>query len=174
MSRSYNPLSVDELGRNAVRALLSYDTAPLPPVPPFEGGGVYTLYYEGDSFAPYAALGEKPIYVGRAAAKLHGRLLDHESSIDQAENLSVDDFRCRWLILEPVWINLTERILIDRFNPLWNRTIKGFGNHHQGKSRTQQARSPWDTLHPGRYWATDMQDCKESVSDLLRLIGERK
>lgn len=43
--RAYNPLSVDELGRNMARALMEYPADALPPSEPFEGAGVYTLHY---------------------------------------------------------------------------------------------------------------------------------
>ena len=43
---NYNPLSVDELGRNAARALMEYPPSDLPPKESFGGGGVYTLHYD--------------------------------------------------------------------------------------------------------------------------------
>ena len=43
--RTYNPLSVDELGRNAARALIEYAADVLPPGESFDGAGVYTLHY---------------------------------------------------------------------------------------------------------------------------------
>ena len=82
--RAYNPLSVAELGRNAVRALMEYPIAVLPPDPPFAGAGVYTVHYAG-TFRPYKRL-ETPIYVGKADKALHSRLSDHAKSIDQADN----------------------------------------------------------------------------------------
>jgi len=38
--RAYNPLSVDELGRNAARALMEYPADTLPPDEAFDGAGV--------------------------------------------------------------------------------------------------------------------------------------
>lgn len=169
--RAYNPLSVDELGRNAVRALMAYDVAGLPPDPSFAGAGVYTVHYFG-GFEPYVGLAA-PIYVGKADRALHGRLTDHAASIEAARNIALVDFGCRWLVLEPVWITLTEQILIDQYNPIWNRTIKGFGNHHQGRTRTNQRRSQWDTVHPGRHWAEAMQP-RESAETLLESIAEHR
>lgn len=169
--REYNPLSVDELGLNAVRALHTYPRATLPPNPPFAGGGVYAVYYSGD-FPAYENLLD-PIYVGKADKKLHGRLLDHASSIDAARNIDLAEFSCRWLILDAVWINLTEQILIEQYDPIWNRTLKGFGNHHQGGTRTNQRRSPWDSVHPGREWANAMQ-ARNDVSELLKGIAAHR
>lgn len=168
--RAYNPLSVRELGRNSVRALLDYPIAELPPQSAFEGAGVYAIHYEGP-FEPYAAL-DAPIYVGKADRRLHGRLVEHAASIDAARNIVLGDFGCRWLVLEPVWITLTEQILIDQYKPVWNQIIKGFGNHDQGRTRTNQRRSQWDTVHPGRRWAENMQPRTETAEGLLQLIAE--
>ncbi len=170
--RAYNPLSVDELGRNAARALMDYDIAELPPQPQFSGAGVYTIHYSG-SFPAYVDL-DSPIYVGKADRGLHTRLSEHAASIDAATNLSCGDFGCRWLVLEQVWIGLTEQILIDRYDPIWNRVVKGFGNHHQGKARRDQQRSQWDTIHPGRAWAAMMQERSESTDHLLDRIAKHR
>lgn len=167
--REYNPLSVAELGLNAARALMEYDIAALPPAPAFGGAGVYTLHYSGD-FAPYSGLGTSPIYVGKADHGLHGRLTKHANSINASENLRLEDFGCRWLILEQVWINLTEQILIKRYSPLWNVAIKGFGNHDPGSGRYAQKRSQWDTVHPGRPWARGLADNDQSAADLVTPI----
>ena len=167
--RVYNPLSVAELGKNAVRALMSYEVASLPPDPPFEGAGVYTVHYFGP-FEAYAGL-RSPIYVGKADKGLYARLKDHAASIQAADNLSAEHFGCRWLVLEQIWIGLTEQILIERYNPIWNHVIKGFGNHDPGRGRWGQRRSQWDTLHPGRNWAARLQEGRESAENLLQRIA---
>ena len=166
--RFYNPLTVEELGRNAARALMSYPAVPLPP-DTFKGAGVYTIHYRGD-FDPYAGLGERPIYVGKAD-RVRARLVQHANSIRQAVNLDLGDFECRWLVLEHVWIGLTEQILIDQYLPIWN-AIRGFGNHDQGTTRRAQKRSQWDTLHPGRPWATSYQDLDGGSEAVLETISE--
>ena len=143
------------------------------PPDPFDGPGVYTIYYDG-TFAPYAGLGERPIYVGKADGRLHSRLTDHAGSIDAARNLALPDFGCRWLVIEPVWIGLTEQILIGRYDPVWNRVLKGFGNHHQGGGRRGQARSLWDTMHPGRHWAETMAEGRFTVDDLIQRIADHR
>ena len=182
--RAYNPLSVDELGRNAARALMEYPPDVLPPDEAFEGSGVYTLHYSGD-FSAYTALAENaPIYVGKAdppgrrqgrssaiqASVLHRRLQEHAESIEAASNLDLRDFRCRWLVLDPVWIGLTEQVLIAQYQPIWNVVVDGFGNHDPGAGRRNQRRSRWDTLHRGREWAFNLRDRGETAADVVAAI----
>ncbi len=184
--RAYNPLSVDELGRNAARALMEYPADPLPPGETFEGAGVYTLHYMGD-YSPYVDIGiDAPIYVrkadppggrqGRAASTLSSthvlsrRLQEHAESIDAASNVNLSDFRCRWLVLDPVWIGLTEQVLISGYQPIWNVVVDGFGNHDPGAGRRNQRRSRWDTLHPGRDWALSLRDRGESAEEIIATI----
>ena len=87
---------------------------------------------------------EKPI------ANLHSRLREHAKSIRSAENLRIEDFYFRYLEVDDIWIPLGETYIIDRFEPLWNKVVEGFGIHTPGKRRRGQYTSPWDTLHPGR------------------------
>lgn len=87
------------------------------------------------------------------------------------KNLDPLDFRCRWLVLDPVWIGLTEQVLISEYRPLWNVVVDGFGNNDSGKGRINQRRSQWDTLHPGRDWAFHLQDRGETDADIRRLIA---
>lgn len=186
--RQYNPLSVDELGKNAVRALMDYPSDRLPPQEMFDGAGVYTIHYAGN-FEAYANLGDIPIYVGKAETpgKRHGhsrskppgrvlynRLRQHSRSIDDAGNLYLDDFGCRWLVLDPVWIGLTEQLLIAEYRPLWNVLVDGFGHHDQGKTRRSQERSRWDTLHPGRQWASHQRDNASTVTEIVDAIAEHQ
>ena len=184
--RAYNPLSVDELGRNAARALMEYPADILPPSEAFDGAGVYTLHYLG-TFSAYDGLGEHtPIYVGKAdppgrrqgrvqtaspTTALYRRLLRHAESIEAAYNLDLSDFRCRWLVLDPVWISLTEQVLISEYQPIWNAVVDGFGNNNPGQTRWNQRRSQWDTLHPGREWAFNLQDRGETDAEVLAAIG---
>ncbi len=145
---------------------MSYPAVPLPPEDAV-GRGIYTIHYDGQ-FHAYENLAGTPIYVGQAR-NLRTRLGQHARSIEQADNLDIDDFRCRWLVLAPVWISLTEQILIDEYRPVWN-AIRGFGNHDQGTTRRAQKRSQWDTLHPGRPWATSYQDLDGGVEGVLAAI----
>ena len=187
--RSYNPLSVDELGRNAARALMEHPPNDLPPKESFGGGGVYTLHYVG-SFSAYAGMSdEMPIYVGKAdlpgkrqgrprtrqqTPALYRRLVRHAESLESAQNLHLHDFRCRWLVLDAVWIGLTEQVLIAEYSPLWNVAVDGFGNNDPGKGRWNQRRSQWDTLHPGRLWATKLQDSLETAADIAAGIEKHR
>lgn len=123
---------------------------------------------------------EAPIYVGKAVPKgarkglrenlsgtssraLFDRLVEHAESIRanerQAEgiaaktHLRIDDFFCRYLVVEDIWIPLGESLLIAKFAPIWNHLVDGFGNHDPGAGRHQGKRPLWDVLHPGRVWA---------------------
>jgi len=149
-------------------------------VPRFAGAGVYLLYYSG-KYVDYRFLVERnsktedphPIYVGKAVPpgwrsarqatnttqvsnKLYSRINQHRRSIEQVANLDVENFSCRFAILEGQesdLISTLEAAFIRRYKPLWNTQIDGFGNHDPGKGRYEQAPSEWDTLHPGRTWA---------------------
>lgn len=179
--RSYNPLSVDELGRNAARALMDYPAVPLAPEESFDGAGVYTVYYHGP-FEAYAGMSdEEPIYVGKSdftrsqpRRPLHIRLSEHARSVEEAANLTLADFRCRWLVLETVWIGLTEQVLIEEYRPVWNAVVAGFGNHDQGTTRRNQRRSRWDTLHPGRPWAAHYQDGIDDTAAILAAVSAHR
>lgn len=167
----YNPLDKRNLGASVAAAMLASPVHTLPPEP-FVGAGVYAIYYRGD-FAPYKRLVDLnkegynvPIYVGKAVPAgarkgglgmnvdhglaLFNRLSEHFGSVSKANNLNEKDFMCRYLVVDDIWIPLAESMLIERFKPLWNRCIDGFGNHDPGKGRYQQQKSPWDCIHEGR------------------------
>lgn len=174
---AFNPLDRVELGRSVGRALLLSSCEALPPAR-FDGAGIYAIYYHGD-FDLYAPIAEQrcawPIYVGRAmpdgarkglvgldaspGRKLHTRLREHARSISDAKDLEVEDFRCRYLIVDDIWIPLAERLLIGHYRPIWNGVVDGFGIHDPGgkpgrtTGRSGQKKSLWDTLHPGRGFA---------------------
>jgi hypothetical protein len=114
-----------------------------------------------------------PIYAGKAVPAgsrkggygveidpgnvLYKRLCDHADSINAARNLELEDFTCRYLLVDDIWIPLGEALLIETFRPVWNVIIDGFGHHDQGSSRRTQMKSAWDTLHPGRAWAEKVE-----------------
>lgn len=172
----YNPLDKKNLGASVADAILKQVPVQLPPAP-FNGAGVYAIYYMGN-FTPYKSISTEnrdekfnwPIYVGKAVPKggrkggvglssenvgpvMYSRLQEHAESIKQASNLNIQDFLCRYLVVDDIWIPLGESLLIQRFRPVWNLYIDGFGNHDPGGGRYGQKRSPWDVLHPGRSWA---------------------
>jgi hypothetical protein len=175
--KEYNPLDYENLTINLVRELMSRGPFALPLDRAFSGPGVYALFYDGD-FAPYAPVrspaADQPIYVGKAvppgsrkggkgvgeAKSLHARLAEHAQSISAAANLRVADFRCRYLIVIPLWITMAERFLIEHYRPIWNVCIEGFGAHDPGRGRYEGEASWWDTLHPGRPWAARLRQNK--------------
>ncbi len=179
----YDPLDYENLARSVVQGLLDGEQRALPPEEPFDGPGVYAIYYHG-AFEGYAKLMEAdsppPIYVGKAVPsgarkggrriqgrrELYQRLTQHSKSIDQAENLALQDFTCRHLVVVPVWITLAERFLVEHFQPVWNVAIDGFGNHDPGAGRRAMKRPLWDILHPGRPWATRL-NAETSVEEIL-------
>jgi hypothetical protein len=91
--------------------------------------------------------------------KLHERLRQHHNSLKAVTNLDERDFRCRYLVVDDIWIPLAERLLIGHYRPLWNGVVDGFGIHDPGgkpggtTGRAGQQKSAWDTLHPGRGFA---------------------
>jgi len=189
----FNPLDKLNLGIAVRDALLKREVVPLPPER-FKGAGVYALYYVG-SFEPYRVLATAnqgnrwalPIYVGEAVPPgsrkggyglgtdpgevLWRRLYEHSKSIEQAENLDIKDFRCRYLVVDDIWIPLGENLLIETFNPLWNRILDGFGNHDPGKGRYNQTRSAWDVVHPGRPWALRCAEKPLKAEDYIRNVA---
>lgn len=189
MTEPYDPLNYQNLARSVVNALLQNAPGPLPPAASFDGSGVYAIYYAGP-LPFYARVSspdcKTPIYVGKAiptggrkgsdgadagGAPLYRRLCDHAKSIQQTENLRLEDFRCRYLVVVPVWITLGERFLLDHFRPLWNTTIDGFGNHDPGSGRKDMRRPRWDIVHPGRPWAARLR-ATETADEILKAIGE--
>ena len=119
--KPYNPLDKINLGASVAEAMLGQPVAPLPPVEPFLGAGIYAIYYTGpfEAYGPIAAKNKRnkygwPIYVGKAVPvgarkggfglslkpgrDLYKRLREHAQSVAQAENLDLADFRCRFLV----------------------------------------------------------------------------
>lgn len=187
----FNPLDKKHLGESVAEFMLSSKAEPLPPEP-FLGAGIYAIYYTGE-FPLYAKIAKRnrrskfkcPIYVGKAVPKgarkglevevgsdLYKRLCEHSKSIEYAENLSLSDFRCRYLVVDDIWIPLAESLLIGMFKPLWNVTVDGFGNHDPGKGRHKGQRPAWDVLHPGRPWAEKLQDYRLDLSEIESKVSE--
>ncbi len=196
----YNPLDKQNLGASVAEALLGRKVHSLGSITPFNGAGIYAIYYVGD-FPAYAPLAirnreerfEAPIYVGKAIPEggrkgagkaddsatraLHARLNDHAKSIKAAENLPIADFHCRYLVVDDIWIPLGESLLIAKFAPVWNSLVDGFGNHDPGKGRYEGMRPRWDVIHPGRSWAEKCkprgegpEEIQNDVSSYLRNI----
>ena len=192
----FNPLDKRNLGESVARALLLQKVVPLARSERFLGAGIYAIYYVGN-FKSYEPISQenrgkkfqRPIYVGKAVPPgarkggfglstsagpaLFKRLNEHRSSILAAENVELDEFFCRHLVSDDIWIPLGESLLIEWFKPLWNVLIDGFGNHPPGKRRERQYRSRWDTYHPGRAWAATLPgNPSENALSLQKMIGD--
>lgn len=176
--KPYNPLEKENLGRSVAVSLIKQKAVPLGGITRFAGAGIYAIYYTG-SFDAYAPMSDWnhgdepfqfPIYVGKAipsgarkgvvdpeisarGSSLYSRLDEHRKSVNQATNLAIEDFWCRFLVVDDIWIPLGESLLIQNFRPIWNSLLDGFGNHDPGAGRFLGAKPVWDTLHPGRHWA---------------------
>lgn len=190
----YNPLDKQNLGASVAEALLGRKVHPLGSITRFSGAGLYAIYYVGD-FPAYAPLAmrnregrfEAPIYVGKAIPEggrkgggkaddsatrtLHVRLNDHAKSIEAAANLPIEDFHCRYLVVDDIWIPLGESLLIAKFAPVWNSLVDGFGNHDPGKGRYEGMRPRWDVLHPGRSWAEKCKPRGETPEEIQNDIS---
>lgn len=187
----YNPLDKRNLAKNVAEMLLNRTAEPIPPQP-FEGAGIYAIYYIGD-FELYKPISKanrngnfsQPIYIGKAVPRgarkggffsdnvgrvLFSRLDEHATSIKQVDNLKIDDFSCRYLTVDDIWIPLGESLLIEMFKPLWNVTVEGFGNHDPGSGRISGKKPNWDILHPGRSWAKKLQPgmSEEKIIEMVK------
>ena len=194
--KPYNPLDKKSLGDSVADALLESPVHSLGELKktPFSGAGIYVIYYTG-KFKPYGPLSAKnsegeykaPIYVGKAVPPgarkgnfgleeadpgraLHNRLSEHAESVKEAENLNLEDFFCRFLVVDDIWIPLGESLLIAKFSPIWNKLVDGFGNHDPGKGRYNQMRSKWDTIHPGRAWASKCAEGPDTIEQIYAAI----
>lgn len=191
----YNPLDKKNLGISVADAMLARPVSELPPEDRFVGAGIYAIYYVGNfqSYAPIAGRNrdgrfEAPIYVGKAIPAgarrgggigvttgpvLFRRLAEHAQSISQVGNLELSDFFCRCLVVDDMWIPLGESLLIEKFAPVWNSTVEGFGNHDPGRGRYNSQKPPWDVVHPGRSWAERLQDNRRSAQQILDALSSR-
>lgn len=206
--RYFDPLNYSSLAKVLARELMLSELVPLADIDEFYGDGVYALFYTGD-FEAYEELaktnrqkpGSFPLYIGKASPRtltgttyavvdvdtpaagrrLYDRLSrDHRASIERASNLDVNDFACRMLVLNALWVPLTESALITQFEPVWNSTVRGFGNHAPGAGRSRGRISDWDILHPGRGRETDaatsstyeqlVEDVKEVIHDRIDIL----
>lgn len=148
---------------------------------------------------PARKAGDIPIYVGRAsppggrtgggglqptttAPALYRRLREHARSIRAvekharttgADNLRLSDFMCRFLVVDDIWVALGEAVLIGHYQPVWNGFVQGFGIHGPGGGREEQARSSWDTLHPGRAFAWKLPPRPETADEIAADVRER-
>jgi len=191
----YNPLAKENLGESVAESLLRAPVSRLSDTGHLVGAGVYAIYYTGD-FAPYAPLKarnmdnrfEQPIYVGKAVPRgarkgglgfdagkgtaLRDRLRQHAASVEQASNLNLADFHYQALTVDDIWIPLGENVVIEKFQPLWNRVIDGFGNKDPGRRRATQYRSSWDVLHPGREFTEKLAANPRTVDAIMQRVSD--
>ncbi len=122
-----------------------------------------------------------PIYVGKAlpegsrkgidpkasheSGKLRSRLNEHAGSINHSANLKVEDFTCRYLVVEETWIGLCESLLIQASTPLWNTVLDGFGRHVGGKNR-KDGLSSWHAFHAGRDASVKIPSAHEGLEKI--------
>ena len=121
----YNPFDKINIGKSVAEALLSEPIVSLTNLQTFEGAGIYAIYYSG-AFTPYEAISasdpgdqyRRPVYVGKAipagarkggvgldtkpGTAMFNQLKDHLKSIEQATNLNVADFDCRFLLVDDI------------------------------------------------------------------------
>ena len=199
--------SFDEIIKETIRFFDATPVHSLPIAERFQGTGVYALYCIAQSgiYSRLNALNQTafrlPIYVGKAVPKgwrqarqfspvqgksyeLSNRLREHSRNLNYGEGLEISDFFCRFIILEnkaTALIGTIEAALIQKYKPIWNTLIDGFGNHDPGKGRYQQAKSDWDVCHPGRAWAqkcrgvpADREELYRKIEDFLNDLDEEE
>jgi hypothetical protein len=139
---------------------------------PFWGSGVYAIYYHGKNEPAYAPLSntETPIYVGKVdptdafaesieaqGQALFKRLKEHAGNIGKTK-LKITDFKYRAATIQSGMQAAVEEFMLRLFRPIWNKSVgvaHGLGKHGDSAKTRANKRSPWDTMHPGRKWATD-------------------
>ncbi|MCY0927051.1 Eco29kI family restriction endonuclease [Streptomyces sp. H27-H1] len=179
----FNPLDLDNLGRSVEGELLERPAEPLGQVPHTFGAGVYAIYFTGahELYTPISSEDCKvPIYVGQARPQgtrkgsedptketttLWDRIEEHKDSITAVHDLDISDFRVRYLVAIEAFVSLTERVMIRKYRPVWNRVVDGFGNHDPGADRRKSGKRPaWDELHPGRWWSHPLNMPTDSLT----------
>jgi Eco29kI restriction endonuclease len=192
----YNPLDERNLARGVANALISQPVHAFGIKPFAGTGVYALYYLgDFPTYQPLVALCAQggtpehlglgpdavPIYVGKASASasrggtlkpkhnraLYTRLGSHRLSIRRAtKTLDPADFRLRYIPMKDVWVALGEAGLLQRYTPIWNVVLSGLGNNNPGGGRGDQARSAWDTLHPGRPAAMKLPENPESLASI--------
>jgi hypothetical protein len=186
----FDPGDPRTAGRIVALSMIAQPRHALASLPSFYGAGVYALYYNGP-YDAYSRLSrtEQPIYVGKADPKisgakdaisqgvsLYGRLNEHRRNIMRATStLAIEDFECRFLIVQSGYQSAAENYLINFFKPIWNSETKicfGLGKHGDSADTRANKRSPWDTLHPGRTWAAPLLEDQKPAVQICEEIDE--
>lgn len=182
-----------EINESLIKQLISpfenaFNQAPYYPLnslPSVDAHGIYCLYLAIPKGTPYQEAVDPlaPIYIGKSSPShrerssksglLNSRLRKHIRSIDQAENLSLENFLLRFMAISPqhsAFTPLIESHFIHKLKPLWNTHITGFGINAPGKGRAGQSPSTWDSLHPGREFAKHLTGKPQNVEDIISII----
>lgn len=173
-SSVFDPADPEIAGRNIALALMAQPRRPMADLPGFYGAGVYAIYYKGEkqAFPAYAELtrADHPIYVGKAdpdsatattpkaqGRAIWGRLREHANTIRKASStLAIEDFECRFLVVQSGYQKAAEDYLIRFFQPIWNSETAicyGMSKHGDSADTRGNGRSPWHTMHRGVKWA---------------------
>jgi len=186
----FDPTNPKTAGRFVALTLVAQPRHGLGSLQEFYGAGVYAIYYKGpfEAYAPLCGV-DHPIYVGKAepqdpaakdaigqGVKLFGRLNEHAKNIRKATStLSIDDFECRFLVVQSGFQTAAEDHLINFFKPIWNSETSicyGLGKHGDSASTRANKRSPWDTMHPGRKWADATTEDQRAPELIRQRIAE--
>ena len=186
----------EEIIKDTIRFFNGTPVQSVPVPEQFHGTGVYAIYCTAKTgvYKNFHEINRTsyniPIYVGKAVPQgwrqarssnsteslsyeLNNRIREHGRSLEQGAGLKLNDFRCRFMILEggeSDLIGTVEAALIRSYKPIWNSLIDGFGNHDPGSGRYKQAMSDWDVCHPGRSWADKCKGKHAAKSKLLKSI----
>ncbi|MGX1309495.1 hypothetical protein AB7M35_004253 [Amorphus suaedae] len=183
----FNPLAVENVGVTLAVELLEQPLSKMPPPVRFDGAGIYALYYSGghpaysDLTKIDAGRCKFPIYIGKSTQEsskvgfrsagnskksvMFNRLIQHAKSIEEAGNLDIEDFSCRFLIVNDAYIALGESVLIRLFRPAWNGM--SFGSKVVGKHRMEGKVGLWDALHPGRSGRPEGESRAEEAAKIV-------
>ena len=186
----------EEVIKDTIRFFNGTPVLPIPVPEKFHGTGVYAIYCIAKTgvYKEFHEINRTsydiPIYIGKAVPKgwrqarassssetlsyeLNNRIQEHKRSLEQGAGLKLNDFQCRFMILEGAessLIGTVEAALIRLYKPIWNSLIDGFGNHDPGNGRYEQAMSDWDVCHPGRSWAKKCKGKHKAKTGLLKSI----
>jgi hypothetical protein len=136
--------------------------------PPGSRKGLFAEEHEDGEEEAKELLTTKPKH-----RRLHERLRQHSTSI-KTTNLNIQDFHCRFMFVDEIWVPLGEARLVEWFRPVWNILIEGFGSKVEGGGRGDTARSVWDIIHPGRKEGLGIQVAPEIERKIIRDIRNAK
>ncbi len=192
----FHSTDFEEIIKDTIRFFNGTPVQTIPVPERFLGTGVYAIYCTAKTgiYKKFHEINRTsydiPIYIGKAVPKgwrqarsstsletpsyeLNNRIREHGRSLEQGASLKLNDFRCRFMILEGAesdLIGTVEAALIRSYKTIWNSLIDGFGNHDPGSGRYEQAMSDWDVCHPGRSWAIKCKGKHNSKTELLKNI----